>query len=169
MNPKDPAPLHRWLLLLIPRVAPVVLAILGWYFWRWPGLIIGFVAGCVAWFVLWIVAFVLISSARLRRLKAEMSALSTEELQKIATDPSRREMGFAIAELERRGIKRVRPSLESLFELLTSPQPNKRALGFSQLAAIYPSTWAKICKDGDSSTDPPEVWRERIAALDKAT
>src|SRR5579862_5334166 len=111
MNPKEPAPL-RQLVLFMPCLVPVVLTVLGWHFLRWPGAIIGSVLGCVICFALWIYGFILMAGVRSRRMKAEMSALPTEALKQIATDPSCREIAYAIMELERRGIKNVRPSIE---------------------------------------------------------
>jgi hypothetical protein len=165
MKPKDPTALHRWLLLIIPRLAPIVLIIIGWRFWGWPGAILGLAVGCLVWFLLWIVGYYFFFRARLQNQRQKMAVLSTEELKKIAVDPSCRDMAFAIGELERRGVKNIRPSAESLLDLLTSDNPNWRAVGFSNLSIMHPSVFKKIATEGCSSSDAPEVWRERIAAL----
>lgn len=165
MKPDKTMILHAWLLRLVPRLAPILLIILGWHFWEWPGAIIGLVVGCVVWFALWIIGTYFLAKERLKRQRQEMTALATEELKKLAVDPSQREMAFAISELERRGIKNIRPARESLLELLTSANPNQRALAFSYLSVLYPAVFAKITPAGSASTDAPEIWRERIAAL----
>jgi hypothetical protein len=33
---------------------------------------------------------------------------------------------------------------------------------------MYPTAFAKIAKEGSSSSDAPEVWQERIAAFNEA-
>jgi hypothetical protein len=96
-----------------------------------------------------------------------MRTLSTEQLRDIAADPMSRDLGFAIGELDRRGIE-ARPSLESLLALLTSPNSNRRGLGLSLLAGCYPSVVEQFGL-GCSSADAPEVWQARIAALRDAT
>jgi hypothetical protein len=165
MNPERTMIVYRWFLLLIPRLAPILISIVGWRFWGWPGAIIGFAIGCLVWFALWLIGYWFFAKARLKDRRQKMSVLSTEELKKLAVDPLCREMALAMMELDRRGFKNIRPPVESFLELLTSNNPNLRALGFSQLFAMYPSTFQKIANKDSSSTDSPEVWRERIAAL----
>ncbi|HSY20353.1 MAG TPA: hypothetical protein VK815_18560 [Candidatus Acidoferrales bacterium] len=159
---------HSLLLRYAPRLIVVILAWLGWYLGHWQGAIIGFVIGCAIGLLSWMAIYYFQAKARFQKQSQEISGLSDEQLKKIATDPTNRDIGFAIGELERRGIKNVHPSLESLFELLTSPNANQRALGMTLLDAFYPSTSAKIAK-GSSSSDAPEVWRERISALNGAS
>src|SRR5439155_1818011 len=105
----------------------------------------------------------LAASARLRRQRREMADLPTERLKELAFDPTSREMPFAMGELKNRGID-ARPSLESVCELLVSQEHNRRALGISLLFGLYPAVFAKIGHDA-SSTDSPEVWRGRLAAM----
>jgi hypothetical protein len=100
---------------------------------------------------------------RLDKRIRDVAALTTEQLEKIASDPTSPDLGFAIAELSRRGTS-AQPSLESLFELITSADSNRRGLGLSLLFALYPSVFEKIPL-GTSSADPPEIWRGRIEAL----
>jgi hypothetical protein len=160
--------LYSWLLRWIPRLIPIIVGVVGWYLARWSGAVIGFVVGCLIAVISWATGYYFLAKARLQKRMLEISGLSDEQLKKIAINPTSRDMGLAIGELESRGLKNIRPSVESLFELLTSSDANRRALGYSQLFAIYPSIFAKIAKDGSSSSDAPEVWRERIATLNDA-
>ena len=159
--------LYSWLLRLIPRLIPIILCVVGWYLARWPGAVIGLVIGCLMAVISWATGYYFPAKARLQKRMLEISGLSDDQLKKIAVNPASRDMGLAIGELERRGLKNIRPSVESLFELLTSSDANRRALGYSQLFAIYPSIFAMIAKDGSSSSDAPEVWRGRIATLNE--
>ena len=157
--------IYSSLLRFMPRLIPIILIVIGWYLARWSGAVIGFVTGCLMAVILWTTGHYFLAKARIRRRLLEISSLSDEQLKEIAVNPTSSGLGFAIAELERRGIKNIRPSIESLCELLTSQNANRRALGHAHLSIMYPSTFAKIAKDGSSSSDAPEVWRERIAAL----
>ncbi|HXI73113.1 MAG TPA: hypothetical protein VNN22_22465 [Verrucomicrobiae bacterium] len=162
----DQKPVRQSLLLrYVPRLIVVILAGLGWHWGHWPGAITGFGIGCAIGLFSWMAIYYFLRKKQLQQRSQEISGLSDEQLKKIAADPANRDIGFAIGELERRGIKNIRPTVQSLFDLLTSDNANKRALGFSQLFAIYPDTFAKIVKEGSSSSDAPEVWRERISAL----
>jgi hypothetical protein len=145
----------------ILRLMPIVLCVIGWYLAHWLGAIIGFVIGCP----LALITYYFLRKSQIRKRKLEISSYSDEQLKTIAVDPASRDLGYAIAELERRGIENIRPSMDSLFELLTSPNANRRALGFSYLSIMYPTASAKIVKEGSSSSDAPEVWRERITAF----
>jgi len=165
----DQKPVRQSLLLrYAPRLIVVILASLGWYLDHSRGAAIGFVVGCAIGLVSWVVIYYYLRKSQLQKRSQEISGLSDEQLKKIATNPANHDIGLAIGELERRGIKNIRPSLETLFDLLTSPDANRRALAFSQLFAIYPATFAKVAKVGSSSSDAPEVWRERISALNGA-
>jgi hypothetical protein len=146
---------------LILRLTPIVLCVFGWYLAHWLGAIIGFVIGCP----LALIIYYFLRKSQIQKRKLEISGLSDEQLKAIAVDPASRDLGHAIAELERRGIKNIRPSMESLFELLASPNTNRRALGYSYLSIMYPTAFAKIAKTDSSSSDAPEVWRERIAVF----
>jgi hypothetical protein len=147
------------------RLIPIATGIIGWHFASWMGVIIGFVIGCLMAVILWGTGYYFLAKARIRKQRLRISTLPTEQLQKIAIDPTSPDLGVAIGELERRGFKKIRPSLESLFELITSTDRNKWGLGLGLLFAMYPSACAKIAKEGSSSSDEPEVWRERIAAF----
>jgi hypothetical protein len=151
---------HKLFNLLL-RIVLIVLCALGWYLAHWFGAIIGFVIG----FPLALIIYYFLRKNQIKNRKLEISRLSDEQLKTIAVDPTSRDLGYAIAELERRGIKNIRPSMDSLFELLTSPNANRRALGFSYLSIMYPTAFAKIAKKDSSSGDAPEVWRERITAF----
>ena len=107
------------------------------------------------------------SSGRGASSACGVAALPTERLREIAADPIDPDLGFAIGELERRGIEE-KPSLQSLFGLLTSANSNRRGYGMSLLMALYPEVWSKVAVDS-SNLDAPEVWRSRIAALDDAS
>jgi hypothetical protein len=154
----------NWLLRLLPRLIPIALSIVGWNLARWTGAAIGFFIGCLIAVVSWAIAYYHLRKMQRRKRMAEISALSDEQLKKIAVDPTSRDFGYAIPELNRRGIN-IRPSVETLFELLTSSNPNRRAIGYSNLAIMYPTTFEKVAKQDSSSADTPEVWRERIAAF----
>src|SRR5262249_31324538 len=102
-----------------------------------------------------------------RRRVENASKLSTEQLCTIAGDPTSPDLGFALIELDRRGVE-ARPSLESVLALLTSSQSNRRGLGVSLLHALYPSVAAKLPR-GSSNADGPDVWRGRITGLSGAS
>jgi hypothetical protein len=145
----------------LPRVMPVIGPIIGWVIAGWLGALVGLLSGCVAWPVLWVALTFYFMRLSLKRQRQRVAKLSTEELRQITTNPASRDMGFAIMELDRRGVEPPLPSLESLSALLTSQDSNRRGLGMSMLFALYPS----IKQTGWSNMDPPEVWRERIASL----
>ena len=159
---------YDWLVGIVPRLIPVGLCILGWYTAHLLGAIIGFIVGCLLGFVAWATAYYFLNLADMRKRRSDMCSLSDEQLKAIATNPTAAGMGFAMMELESRGIKDIHPSVESLLELLVSPNANTRALGYGLLGPLYPDISAKIAGEGTSSIDAPEVWRERIAALGKA-
>ncbi len=142
---------------------PIVLAVLGWHWIGWLGVPPGLVLGYVAANVVWVTQRVSTFRTRLTERRRRAAELSSEELRAIASDPTAPEMAFAIGELDKRGIH-VRPSLESLLALLTSPEAGRRILGMTLMFGIYPEVFAKIGQ-GSSSADPPDVWRARIAAL----
>ncbi len=75
-------------------------------------------------------------------------------------------MGFAISELDRRGIVAL-PSLESILDLVQSPDSNQRGRAIGLLGAIYPTIFARLPK-GSSNLDTPEVWRDRLRAMNRA-
>ena len=94
----------------------------------------------------------------------DVRAMSTARLTEHATDPTSRDMGFAMGELEKRGVE-ARPSFAAVCEVLTAPDPNLHGHGMSLMFALYPDAFARISK-GASSADPPDVWRDRLAALE---
>ncbi len=147
----------------LPPAMPVVGPIIGWVIAGWLGALVGLLSGCVAWLVLWVALTFYFIRLSLKRQRQRVGKLSTEELCQIATNPTSRDMGLAIMELDRRGVEAPLPSLESLIDLLSSEDSNRRGLGMSMLFALYPS----VNQTGWSNTDPPEVWRERIACLHK--
>jgi hypothetical protein len=151
---------HKLFNLLL-RMVPIALGALGWYLAHWFGAIIGFAIG----FPLALIIYYFQRKNQIQKRKLEISGYSDEQLKAIAVDPTSCDLGYAIAELERRGIKNIRPSIDSLFELLTSPNANRRALGFSYLSIMYPPAFAKMVKEGSSSSDAPEIWRERITTF----
>ena len=144
------------------RLLPIALGVVGWRVAHWFGMLVGLFVGAILAIAFWLGSYYLAASAGLRRQRREMADLATERLKELAVDPTSREMPFAMGELKNRGID-ARPSLESVCELLVSPQHNRRALGISLLFGLYPKVFAKIGDDA-SSTDPPEVWRDRLAA-----
>ena len=156
---------YSWLLRLIPRLIPIILGIVGWYLARWSGAINGFVIGCLIAIISWTTGYYFLRKTHIQKRRLEISNFSDEQLKAIAVDPTSRDLGYAIAELERRGLKNIRPSMKSLLDLLTSPNANRRALGYSHLFIMYPTAFAKIAKEDSSSGDAPEVWRERIATF----
>jgi hypothetical protein len=157
----------NWLLYLLPRLIPISLAIVGWYLARWTGAAFGFFVGCLLAVVAWATAFYHLRKAQRMKRKTEISVLSDEQLKKFAVDPTSRDFGYAITELDRRGIT-VRPSVETLLELLTSSNPNRRAIGYSNLGIMYPIVFEKLAGQGSSSSDSPEVWQQRIAVFKAA-
>jgi hypothetical protein len=152
--------LYRWLLCL----TPFALGVLGWHVAHWFGMVTGICVGCVLAITIWVVVYYQIMQLRLKRHLREVEKFSTERLRAIASDPTSCDLGFAIGELNRRGLE-ARPSLESLRQLLISAESNRRALGMSLLFAMYPSVWSKIAK-GSSSADSSEIWRNRFAAIE---
>jgi hypothetical protein len=155
-----------WLVWL----TPILGAVIGWLVAGWLGGLVGLVAGLLAWLallVLWVVAYGVAFSRYLDRRRECMRRLSNEQLRQIASDPISRDLGFAIGELDRRGID-ARPSLESLLALLTSSDSCRRGRGLSLLHGLYPSVLGQFGM-GCSSADAPEVWRARVAALRDGT
>jgi hypothetical protein len=151
--------IHGWFL----RLLPVALAVAGWHIARWMGVLAGGLIGCVTAIVIWGFVYYVALSTRLKRRLRNTAELPTERLLQLAVDPTAQNMAFAISALQKRGID-ARPSLESLCELLTSPESNRRSLGMGLLFGMYPDFWAKIAK-GLSSSDSPEVWRTRLVAV----
>jgi hypothetical protein len=141
--------------------------ILGWIAGGWLGALLGLFAGTVAWTVVWAIGHYAVARARIRRRVERASRLSTEQLGRVAEDPTSPDLGFALSELGRRGIE-ARPSLESVLALLTSSQSNRRGLGLSLLHGLYPSVAAKLPR-GSANADGPDVWRERLAGLSEAS
>jgi len=154
----------RTIYALLLRFFPIALAILGWYTARWLGMLAGIVLGGLGSVAIWAVVHYVALSSRLKRRMRDVRAMSTERLTELATDPTSRDMGFAMGELEKRGVE-ARPSFAAVCELLTAPDPNLRGQGMSLMFALYPEAFARIGK-GASSADSPEVWRERLAAAE---
>lgn len=153
--------LYRW----GPWAIPVGLCILGWRFGGWLGMaggvIVGLLLAVVAWGGVYYVAF----SHRLRRKRAAVSKLSTDTLKGIVADPASGELGFAMEELQSRGVQ-ARPSVESLCSLLLAADSNRRGLAMSLFHAMYPKLWARVAGDGHwSNMDPPEVWEARVTRI----
>ena len=142
-------------------------AFFGWLVAGWLGAVLGFATGPVAWTVVWAIGYYIVVGTRTRRRLDTVRHLSTEQLCRIAEEPTSPNLGFALGELERRGVE-AHPSLESLLALLTSSQSNRRGLGLSLLLALYPSAAAKL-PPGSSNADGPDVWRERLAGLSGAS
>jgi uncharacterized membrane protein YccC len=151
--------IYGWLL----RLLPIGLGVVGWYSSRWFGMFVGVFAGCILAVAVWVSVLYISLSVRMTRRMREVEAMASERLTEVAADPTSRDLGFAIGELEKRGIK-TRPSLASVCELLMSPDSNRRGLGMSLMFGFYPKVWAQIAEDS-SSDDPPDVWRKRLAAL----
>ncbi|MBC7784216.1 MAG: hypothetical protein H7144_10280 [Burkholderiales bacterium] len=113
-------------------------------------------------------------SPRLRRRRAVVSRLSTDDLTRLLDDPARLrahladptsyDLGIAIEELARRGID-ARPSPEELLAMLTSADNRQYYRGVLLFHAAYPDYGAPPPGDGWSSGDPPEAWRERVARI----
>jgi len=138
---------------LLLRLIPIGLGFAGWHFAGWLGAIGGFFIGCFAAVGLWATGYSIGFNKRLRKQREEMSKLSIEQLQTIATDPMAKNMAAAMSELDRRGIE-ARPSLESIFQLLTSSDGRQRGMALT-LLTLYPAAFSKI-QDGWSSNDAPE-------------
>lgn len=151
----------------MPRLIIITSAAVGWFFARWSGIAIGFFIGCLIGVLAWAVVYFVLAKSRRTKLFSEIASLSDEDLKMIAVDPTHRNFGYAIMELDRRGIT-VRPSIETLLELLTSSNPNRRAIGYSNLGIIYPMVFEKLAGEGTSSSDSPEVWQQRIAVFKAA-
>jgi hypothetical protein len=117
--------------------------------------------------VVWAIGHYIVVRARIRRRVQSASKLSVEQLYRITEDPTSPDLGFALSELDRRGIE-ARPSLESVLALLTSSHSNRRGLGLSLLHALYPSVAAKLPRES-SNADGPDVWRERLNGLSEAS
>jgi hypothetical protein len=150
---------YKWIYWLLP----VGLGAVGWRMGRWLGMVGGIFLGLILAVVFWARMYMLVFRSKLERRRGEMEKLSTEELTKIAADPKAREMAFAIGALDKRGIQ-VRPSLESLCELLVSPNQNMRRHAMTVMFGIYPEEFSKI-GEGSSSEDSAEMWRKRVAKL----
>ena len=138
-------------------------AIFGWIVGGWLGVLLGLFAGAIAWTIVWAIAHYIVARARVQRRVEGAAKLSTEQLCRIAEVPTSPDLGFALSELDRRGIE-ARPSLDSVLALLTSSHSNRRGLGLTLLHALYPSVAAKLPR-GSSNADGPDVWRERLAGL----
>jgi hypothetical protein len=98
------------------------------------------------------------------KIRAEVSRLPTEQLRAIAATPSHPHFGFAYATLAGRGIE-VKPERRLFLEMLVSPSATTRGQGMAFLTTFYPEV---RLPEGCSSSDSPEVWRERIAAIETA-
>jgi hypothetical protein len=147
----------RIIISSLPRLLPIILCAFGWYLARWFGALVGFVIGCLLALITWVTTYYFLRKTQIQKRRLEISGLSDEQLKAIAVDPTSRDLGYAIAELERRGLKNIRPSMKSLLDLLTSPNANRRALGYSYLGIMYPTAFTKIAKEDSSSSDAPEV------------
>src|SRR5262249_21776120 len=138
-------------------------AIIGWFVQGWIGVVLGIIVGSVTWVAVGLTRHYVAFRRRFLRQRQNASNMSTDQLLRIAADPTSPDLGFAIGELDRRGIEAL-PSLESLFALVTSENSNRRGLGLSLLGACYPDLSAKL-PPGSSSMDAPEVWCTRVVAL----
>lgn len=148
-----------------PWAIPVGLCILGWRFGGWLGMAGGAIVGLLLAVVAWVGVYYLALSHRLRRRRVAVSKLSTGALNEIVADPTSRELGLAMEELQSRGIQ-ARPSIESLCSLLLAANSNRRGLAMSLFHATYPKLWARVAGDGHwSNMDPPEVWEARVARI----
>jgi hypothetical protein len=138
-------------------------AVLGWFVARWSGAAVGLLVGSVLWLILWLIGKLTVTHMRTNKARRKLATYSTEQLRKMVAEPASPEVGFAIVELDRRGIE-ARPSLESLFPLLTSPDVSQRTLGMWLLDFVDPPIDHHLLI-GASNSDSPEVWRERLARL----
>jgi hypothetical protein len=151
--------LYGWLV----RIAFIGGAVLGWFAARWPGVLIGLIAGSIASLVLWVRGQYVAARERVRTHLRDMSEISPDQLRRMVRDPIWPDAGFAAAELARRGIDE-RPSIESLFALLTAPDSQQRALGMSLLSSFFPEVGQRMLA-GWSSSDSPKLWRERVESM----
>jgi len=101
-----------------------------------------------------------------KKIKDRLSKLSTEQLRQLVAEPTSHDVLDAWLELYRRGIQATF-SLESLVPLLTSADSKKCGLGMFLLDAVNPPVDHRLLQ-GASNMDSPEVWRERLASLQKA-
>jgi hypothetical protein len=135
----------------------------GWLLAGRLGAALGLPVACIAAIVLWAVGYYFAVGAYLNAQIRHLKQLSADELCRIASDPLAPELGFAIGELQKRGVE-TRPSLGSLCGLIISPDGNQRGLGLSLLQGLYLDFFARLPL-GISSADSPEVWRDRLAAV----
>jgi len=115
----------------------------------------------ITWFIVDCVVTYQRHAARVAQVRARVSRLSTAELQEIAATPSHPDFGFAFVALARRGIQ-AKPELKSLLDMLVSSDASVRGRGLSYLFAFYPQV---RFQNGASSSDSPEIWRERISRM----
>ncbi len=152
--------LYRW----IPRFVLVGIGVLGWVSWRWIGLGVSLFVGLLVAFIVRLTIYGFLFNRDLKSARHAVSLLSNDELKAIVSDPSSARLGFAMGELERRGIAAV-PSLVSVCEMLVSDSANKRGMAMALLGTLYPKVWGRASRQGWSNTDPQEVWRSRLAQL----
>jgi hypothetical protein len=164
MKPDEKPIRQSWLLRYLPRLMIIMSAVVGWFLGHWSGVAIGFFIGCAIGVLAWAAIYFVLAKSRRTKRFSEIASLSDEDLKKIGVDPTHHDFGYAIMELDRRGIT-VRPSIKTLFELLLSPNPNRRAIGYSNLGIMYPKVFKKFVGEGTSSSDSPEVWQQRITAF----
>ncbi|HEY1683601.1 MAG TPA: hypothetical protein VGG19_02465, partial [Tepidisphaeraceae bacterium] len=145
------------------RLLPIACAVIGWRVAHFLGLLLGLLVGYMLKIAIGVCVFYCCRVSQHKQGKQAMALLPDERLIAIANDPLSRDLGWAMGELQKRGIK-ARPSLDSVCDLLTSPLSNRRAYGLSLLFGLYPEIFAKIGK-GCSSDDPPEIWRGRLEAI----
>jgi hypothetical protein len=86
------------------RLIPVISAVLGWRYGGWLGAVGGAVGGCVLAIVVWVAVIYVVVDIRLARWRRTISKRRSATLREIATDPAARGPGFAIGELDQRGI-----------------------------------------------------------------
>lgn len=152
--------LGRW----APPAIIVTCGIVGWHIAHWVGLIIGLVLGIPLALVSWCGIYYVAVRVDLKQRRHAMSLTATEDLKKIVSDPSSGNLGFAMEELRRRGIK-SRPSLDAMCELLVSDDSRRRGLAMSLFSAIYPELWSRCVVTGWSNMDSPEIWKSRVAII----
>jgi hypothetical protein len=141
-------------------------AVQGWGgFFLWP-LALGalvVVLGLV-WFVLALVVRVRRRRMYMRSLGARLRPLTTEQLTELMRTPTHPDSQFALAELMRRGVA-ARPTKDQLFGMLTSGNHVLCGHAMANLQIFYPEL---SLPTGASNLDPPELWKTRIDAFQRA-
>jgi hypothetical protein len=99
-----------------------------------------------------------------RDINRETSAvfqMNYEQLIEITRDPGSPRLGFAMGELERRGIRAI-PSLSSICEMLVSDSAQNRGNAMVLLGTLYPEVWSRAKTEGWSNRDTKEMWQSRV-------